>query len=304
MPIKIPENLPAYEVLSKENIFVMTDERAQHQDIRPLKIVILNIMPDKILAEAQLLRLIGNTSLQVDPVLLKTATHSSKTTSQEHLNTFYKTFDEIKSHKYDGLIITGAPVEKLEFEEVTYWQELTEIMEWSKTNVFSTLHICWGAQAGLYYHYNIPKYALPEKKFGVFVHTADKSQIRMKLLRGFDDTFCVPHSRYTEVRHKDIVKDKRLQILSESEESGIYIVSARNGQQVFVMGHPEYDRLALSREYNRDIKKGLDIALPKNYYPNDDPTQQPAVTWRSHAHLLFANWLNYYVYQETPYILE
>ena len=298
MPIKIPENLPAYEVLSKENIFVMTDERAQHQDIRPLRIVILNIMPDKILAEAQLLRLIGNTSLQVDPVLLKTTTHKSKNTSQEHLNTFYKTFDEIRAHKYDGLIITGAPVEKLEFEDVNYWEELSAIMEWSKTNVFSTLHICWGAQAGLYYHYNIPKYTLPEKKFGVFLHTADKAQIRMKLLRGFDDAFYVPHSRYTEVRRNDIVKDKRLKILSESRESGIYIVSALDGKQVFVMGHPEYDRLALAREYNRDIKKGLDIALPRN------PKLQPPVTWRSHAHLLFANWLNYYVYQETPYILE
>lgn len=304
MPIKIPENLPAYEVLSKENIFVMTDERAQHQDIRPLRIVILNIMPDKILAEAQLLRLIGNTSLQVDPVLLKTTTHKSKNTSQEHLNTFYKTFDEIRAHKYDGLIITGAPVEKLEFEDVNYWEELSAIMEWSKTNVFSTLHICWGAQAGLYYHYNIPKYTLPEKKFGVFLHTADKAQIRMKLLRGFDDAFYVPHSRYTEVKRNDIVKDKRLKILSESRESGIYIVSALDGKQVFVMGHPEYDRLALAREYNRDIKKGLDIALPRNYFPCDDPKLQPPVTWRSHAHLLFANWLNYYVYQETPYILE
>lgn len=304
MPIRIPENLPAYEVLSKENIFVMTDERAQHQDIRPLRIVILNIMPDKILAEAQLLRLIGNTPLQVDPVLLKTTTHKSKNTSQEHLNTFYKTFDEIRGHKYDGLIITGAPVEKLEFEDVNYWEELTTIMEWSKTNVFSTLHICWGAQAGLYYHYNIPKYSLPEKKFGVFLHTADKAQIRMKLLRGFDDAFYVPHSRYTEVRHNDIVKDKRLKILSESRESGIYIVSALDGKQVFVMGHPEYDRLALAREYSRDVKKGLDIALPRNYYPCDDPKLQPPVTWRSHAHLLFANWLNYYVYQETPYILE
>ncbi len=303
MPIKIPESLPAYGVLSKENIFVMTDERAMHQDIRPLRIVILNIMPDKILAETQLLRLIGNTPLQVDPVLIKTATYKSTYTSQEHLDTFYKTFDEIKHHKYDGLIITGAPVEKMEFEEVNYWEELTAIMEWSKTNVFSTLHICWGAQAGLYYHYNIPKYALSEKKFGVFLHTFNNDE-KTKLLRGFDDTFYVPHSRYTEVRHVDIAKDKRLKILSESTESGIYIVSAMNGKQVFVMGHPEYDRLALAREYNRDINKGLDIALPKNYFPNDDPKQQPEVTWRSHAHLLFANWLNYYVYQETPYVLE
>lgn len=303
MPIKIPESLPANEVLSNENIFVMTDERAMHQDIRPLRIVILNIMPDKISAEIQLLRLLGNTPLQVDPVFLKTATHKPKYTSQEHLNLFYKTFDEISKHKYDGLIITGAPVEKLEFEEVRYWEELKTIMDWSKTHVFSTLHICWGAQAGLYHHYGIPKYALPEKKFGVFLHTLNGAG-KTKLLRGFDDTFYVPHSRYTEVRHEDIARNERLKILSESEESGIYIVTANKGQQVFVMGHPEYDKMALAREYKRDIKKGLDIALPNNYFPHDDPKAEPIVKWRGHANLLFANWLNYYVYQETPYILE
>ena len=303
MPIKIPESLPAYEVLSRENIFVMTDERAMHQDIRPLKIVILNIMPDKVTTEAQLLRLIGNTPLQVELTFLKTATYASKNTSQEHLDLFYQTFDVIKAHKFDGLIITGAPVETMDFEEVDYWDELTDIMEWSKAHVFSTLHICWGAQAGLYYHYGIPKYPLPEKKFGVFAHTLNNDG-NIKLLRGFDDMYYVPHSRHTEVRHEDIAKDARLNILSESEESGVYIVSAEHGQQVFVMGHPEYDQLTLKHEYDRDVAKGMDIKKPHHYFPNDDPAQPPVVSWRGHAHLLFANWLNYYVYQETPYILE
>lgn len=303
MPIKIPESLPAYEALSRENIFVMTDERAMHQDIRPLRIVILNIMPDKITTETQLLRLLGNTPLQVELQFLKTATYASKNTAQEHLDSFYQTFDEISRHKYDGLIITGAPVETLDFEDVIYWEELKSIMEWSKTNVFSTLHICWGAQAGLYYHYGIPKYPLDEKKFGVFLHTS-RNDYNIKLLRGFDDTYYVPHSRHTEVRHKDIVKDDRLTILSESEESGVYIVSALQGKQVFVMGHPEYDQLTLKREYDRDVAKGMDIRPPRNYFPCDDPTQLPLVSWRGHAHLLFANWLNYYVYQETPFILE
>lgn len=302
MPIRIPESLPAYSVLSNENIFVMADERAMHQDIRPLKILILNIMPDKIMAETQLLRHIGNTALQVDVVLLKTATYTSTNTSAEHLDAFYKTFDDIKYGKYDGLIITGAPVETMDFKDVDYWDELTAIMEWSKTHVFSTLHICWGAQAGLFYHYGIPKYPLPEKKFGVFAHTLNGNNV--KLLRGFDDVYYVPHSRHTEVRHADIEKDKRLEILSESDESGVYIVSAMKGRQIFVMGHPEYDQFALQREYERDIKKGMNIALPRNYYPGNDPKQQPLVTWRGHANLLFANWLNYYVYQETPYALE
>ncbi len=302
MPIKIPENLPAYEVLSAENIFVMTLERAVHQDIRPLRIMILNIMPDKVMAENQLLRLIGNSPLQVDLTFLKTATYTPTNTSQEHMSAFYMTFDEVKDQKFDGFIITGAPVETMPFEEVAYWEELAEIMEWSKEHVFSTLHICWGAQAGLYYHYGIPKYPLPQKKFGVFAHTLADSSI--KLLRGFDDVYYVPHSRHTEVRHEDIMKDSRLSILSESEESGIYIVSALEGRQIFVMGHPEYDPQALQREYVRDVGKGMDIAPPKNYYPGDDPSREPVVAWRGHANLLFANWLNYYVYQETPYALE
>lgn len=302
MPIKIPENLPAYDILSDENIFVMTDERALHQDIRPLGIVILNIMPDKIMAETQILRLIGNTPLQVDVVLLQTATHTPVNTPQDHLNTFYKTFDEISGQKFDGLIITGAPVEKMEFEDVDYWEELTSIMEWSRDHVFSTLHICWGAQAGLYYHYQIQKRLLPEKKFGIFSQILDNDKI--KLLRGFDDVYHVPHSRYTEVLREDIERDPRLCILSESQESGIYIVSDRKGKQIFVMGHPEYDQYALQREYLRDLKKGLGIGIPRNYYPCDDPEKPPMVSWRSHANLLFANWLNYYVYQETPYVLE
>lgn len=302
MPINIPENLPAYDVLTEENIFVMTDERALHQDIRPLQIVILNIMPDKIMAETQLLRLIGNTPLQVDVVLLQTATYTPVNTPQDHLNSFYQTFDDIREHQYDGLIITGAPVEKMAFEDVDYWEELTAIMEWSKEHVFSTMHICWGAQAGLYYHYGIPKYRLPDKKFGVFAHELDND--RIKLLRGFDDVYHVPHSRHTEVRHADIERDRRLCIVSESKESGIYIVSDRGGRQIFVMGHPEYDQYALKREYLRDREKGLDIGIPQNYFPGDDPDRPPVISWRSHANLLFANWLNYYVYQETPYILE
>ncbi len=302
MPIKIPTDLPAYEVLSAENIFVMTHDRAIHQDIRPLRILIFNIMPDKIMAENQLLRLIGNTSLQVEPTLLMTATYTPTNTAPEHLDAFYKTFDEVKGEKFDGLIITGAPVETMAFEDVAYWDELTEIMEWSKTHVFSTLHICWGAQAGLYYHYGIPKYQLASKKFGVFAHTLSDSNV--KLMRGFDDVYWVPHSRHTEVRHEDIARDERLAILSESQESGIYIVSALNGRQVFVMGHPEYDPYALQREYDRDIKKGMDMALPRNYFTDDDPKKPPLVNWRGHANLLFANWLNYYVYQETPYAVE
>ena len=302
MPINIPENLPACDVLSEENIFVMTDERAMHQDIRPLRIVILNIMPDKIMAETQLLRLIGNTPLQVDVVLLQTATYTPVNTPQDHLNAFYETFDDIRDHKFDGMIITGAPVERMDFEEVDYWEELTVIMEWSRAHVFSTLHICWGAQAGLYYHYGIPKYPLPEKKFGVFAHALEDNTI--KLLRGFDDVYHVPHSRHTEVLREDIERDSRLHILSESAESGVYIVSDREGRQIFVMGHPEYDRYALRREYLRDRGKGLDIAIPQNYFPDDDPDRPPMVSWRGHAHLLFANWLNYYVYQETPYVLE
>lgn len=302
MPIKIPGNIPAYDILSKENIFMMTDERALHQDIRPLKIVILNIMPDKITEETQLLRLLGNTPLQVDVVLLQTATYTSSNTPREHLDAFYKTFAEIRNQRFDGLIITGAPVERMDFEDVDYWEELKGIMKWSKHNVFSTMHICWGAQAGLYYHYGIPKHHLPQKKFGVFSHVLQED--KTKLLQGFDDVYYVPHSRHTEVLRGDIQKDPRLKIVSESGESGVSIVSALEGRQIFVMGHPEYDRYALRREYIRDLDKGLSISIPRNYFPGDDPAKPPAVTWRGHAHLLFANWLNYYVYQETPYSLE
>jgi homoserine O-succinyltransferase len=259
-------------------------------------------MPDKITAETQLLRLIGNTALQVNVVFVKTATYSPTNTSAEHLDAFYKTFDDIKERKFDGLIITGAPVETMEFEEVFYWNELKEIMEWSRMHVFSTMHVCWGAQAGLYYHYGVPKYMLPEKKFGVFAHTLSNDNV--KLLRGFDGVYYVPHSRHTEVRHADIETDSRLEILSESEESGIYIVSAMSGRQIFVMGHPEYDQYALHREYVRDTAKGMDIAPASNSYPGGDTEKPPEVRWRSHANLLFANWLNYYVYQETPYRLE
>ncbi|WML37111.1 homoserine O-succinyltransferase [Clostridium sp. OS1-26] len=302
MPIKIQDNLPAVKILNNENIFVMTENRAFHQDIRPLKIAILNLMPTKITTETQLLRLLGNTPLQVEVELLNPKTHISKNTSEEHLMTFYKSFDEVKDQKFDGLIITGAPVEHMKFEEVDYWNELKEIMEWSIHNVYSTLHICWSAQSALYYHYNIPKYELNEKIFGVFSHSATKNNV--KLLRGFDDEFFVPHSRHTEVRKEDIEKNKELTLLAESEESGVYIISAKGGRQIFVSGHSEYDPLTLKSEYDRDIAKGLDIKVPKNYYPQDDPTKHPVVKWRSHANLLFSNWLNYYVYQETPFNLH
>lgn len=301
MPIKIQDNLPAVEILNNENIFVMTENRAFHQDIRPLKIAILNLMPTKITTETQLLRLLGNTPLQVEVDLLNPKTHISKNTPEEHLMTFYKSFNEVKDQKFDGLIITGAPVEQMKFEEVDYWDELREIMEWSLHNVYSTLHICWGAQAGLYFHYNIPKYELNEKMFGVFPHKATKKNV--KLLRGFDDEFFVPHSRHTEVRKEDIEKNPELTLLAESEESGVYIIAAKNGRQIFVSGHSEYDPLTLKSEYDRDIAKGLDIKVPKNYYPQDDPSKNPMVKWRSHANLLFSNWLNYYVYQETPFNL-
>ncbi|MCX7710812.1 MAG: homoserine O-succinyltransferase [Clostridia bacterium] len=302
MPIKVPDDLPAVEVLNSENIFVMPENRAFHQDIRPLKIAILNLMPTKIATETQILRLLGNSAIQVDIILLHPKTHTSKNTPEEHLLRFYRTFDEIRDQKFDGLIITGAPVEQMEFEEVNYWDELKEIMEWSLHNVYSTFHICWGAQAGLYYHYGIPKYPLDEKMFGVFPHIINKKNV--KLLRGFDDVFYVPHSRHTEVKREDILKVPELEILSESEESGVYIVSAKNGRQIFVTGHSEYDPLTLKAEYDRDVAKGLDIQVPRNYFPNDDPKKHPLVLWRGHSNLLFANWLNYYVYQETPFNLE
>lgn len=302
MPIKMPDNLPAAEILTNENIFVMTEDRAVHQDIRPLRIAILNLMPTKIVTETQLLRLIGNTPIQVEAVLLHPQTHVSRNTSEEHLATFYKTFDEVCSERFDGLIITGAPVENLEFEEVNYWDELKNIMEWSLHNVYSTFHICWGAQAGLYYHYGIKKYPVKEKMFGIFQHRVCKPNTM--LLRGFDDIFYAPHSRHTEVRREDIEKVGELDILSESDEAGIYIVKTDGGRQIFVTGHSEYDPLTLKDEYDRDVSKGLDIKVPRNYFPGDDPKQQPIVTWRGHANLLYSNWLNYYVYQETPFDLN
>jgi homoserine O-succinyltransferase len=302
MPIKIPDKLPAVETLENENIFVMKESRATHQDIRSLKILILNLMPFKSTTETQILRLIGNSPLQVDIDLMHPDSHNSKNTSEEHLIKFYNTFDEIKSNNYDGMIITGAPVENLKFEEVDYWEELKKIMDWSLKHVFSTLHICWGSQAGLYYHYDIPKYPLEEKLFGVFPHY--KSKKHVKLMRGFDDVFHVPHSRHTEIRHEDIEKIDELEILSESEEAGIYLVANKSGRQIFVAGHSEYDRDSLEYEYLRDLKKGMDIDPPKNYYRDGDPEKEIVMRWQSHANLLFVNWLNYYVYQETPFDLS
>ncbi len=302
MPVKIPETLPARAILESENIFVMGETRAKHQDIRPLRIAILNLMPTKIQTETQLLRLLSNTPLQVDVTLLYTATHKSKNTPAEHLLHHYRSFAQVRRQKFDGLIITGAPVEHLPFEEVDYWPELQEIMDWSETNVFSTFYICWGAQAGLYHRYGIPKYPLPRKMFGVFPHRV--LDPRNKLMRGFDDVFLAPHSRHTEIRRADIERVPELQILAESDEAGIYIVVSRDGRRVYVTGHSEYDPLTLKNEYDRDVGKGLPIHIPINYYPNDDPSQTPIVRWRSHAHLLFANWLNYYVYQVTPYDLR
>lgn len=302
MPIKIPNDLPAGEVLAKENIFIMDEHRAIRQDIRELKIVILNLMPKKQVTETQILRLLGNTPLQVEITLLHPQTHESKNTSKDYLLTFYKTFDQIKGEKFDGMIITGAPIEHLPFEEVTYWEELTDIMEWTKEHVTSTLHICWGAQAGLYYHYGVPKYPLPQKMFGVFPHTIEKPEV--KLLRGFDDLYYVPQSRHTEIRQSDIDKVPELKTLSISEEAGVYLVISEDEKQIFVTGHSEYDPLTLQEEYFRDKNKGLDIEVPKYYFPEDDPTKYPLVRWRGHANLLFSNWLNYYVYQETPYDLS
>ncbi len=299
MPIRIPNALPATAVLEQENIFVITETRAMTQDIRPLRIVILNLMPTKIVTETQLSRLLGNTPLQVELELMHTRSHHSKNTPQEHMLAFYKTFDELKDQKFDGMVITGAPVEHLAFEEVEYWEELTEIMEWSKTHVTSTFHICWGAQAGLYYHYGIPKYPLEHKLFGIFAHKAD--QPRSMLLRGADDTFYVPHSRHTETRREDIEKIPGLKIISSSEEAGVYLIATDRGRQIFVTGHSEYDRETLKLEYERDKAKGLPIAVPKHYFPDDDDTKAPIMTWRSHANLLYSNWLNYFVYQTTPY---
>ena len=302
MPIRIPNDLPAAQVMQQENIFVMKHQRATTQQIRPLEIVVLNLMPTKIVTETQLTRLLGNTPLQVNLELMHTSTHRSKNVSEEHLLTFYKTFDELKDRKFDGMVITGAPVELLDFEDVDYWDELCRIMEWSKTHVHSTLHICWGAQAGMYYHYGIPKQPLDQKLFGVYPHRADYK--RSILLRGFDDTFYVPHSRHTTVRREDIESVPGLKILASSEEAGVYAVMNKNGHHIFITGHSEYDANTLETEYLRDKNLGKPISVPENYYPDDDDTKEPIVRWRGHANLLFSNWLNYFVYQTTPYDIE
>lgn len=299
MPIQIPNDLPAAEVLQKENIFVMKQTRAETQHIRPLEIVLLNLMPTKIITETQLSRMLGNTPLQVHLELMMLSTHKAKNTPEEHLLAFYKTFEELKDRKFDGMVITGAPVENMPFENVNYWKELTEIMEWSKDHVHSTFHICWGAQAGLYYHYGIQKYPLPKKMFGVFKHRADYKHAI--LLRGFDDEFWAPHSRHTTIRREDIEATPGLKILASSEEAGVYIVMNKEGRQIFVTGHSEYDPDTLEREYLRDKYQGLPIQVPKNYYPNDDDSKAPIVRWRGHGNLLYSNWLNYFVYQTTPY---
>jgi homoserine O-succinyltransferase len=302
MPVKIPTTLPARATLECENIFVMDEERAIHQDIRPLRVAILNLMPTKIATETQLLRLLSNSALQVEVTLLHTATHESKNTDAEHLLNHYLTFEDVCDQKFDGLIITGAPVEQMPFKEVEYWDELTDIMDWAETNVESTFHICWGAQAGLYHRYGIPKYDLPRKMFGVYEHRVlGRTE---SLLRGFDDIFLAPHSRHTEIRRADVEKIDDLNILAESEEAGLYLLGTKDGRHLFATGHSEYDPFTLKSEYDRDINKGLPIHIPKNYYPNDDPAQTPTVRWRGHANLLFSNWLNYYVYQVTPYDLN
>ncbi len=302
MPIKIPNELPAYKTLTNENIFIMDETRAISQDIRPLRIAIVNLMPTKIDTETQLMRLLGNTALQVEVELLHTKSYESKNISKEHLRTFYKTFDDVKDQSFDGMIVTGAPVEQLPFEQVEYWEELCEIMEWSKRHVHSTLHICWGAQAGLYYHFGIEKHPLDKKLFGVFPHkVVRKSSI---LFRGFDDVFMVPHSRHTTILPEDVKACPALKVLAASEEAGLYAISTKNGRQIFITGHSEYDAETLKREYLRDKNLGLPIDVPVNYFPNDDDTKAPRVTWRSHANLLFSNWLNYFVYQTTPYNLN
>ncbi|MBE6660217.1 MAG: homoserine O-succinyltransferase [Ruminococcaceae bacterium] len=299
MPIKIPNELPAVKTLADENIFVMTETRAITQDIRPLKILLLNLMPKKIETETQLSRLLGNTPLQIELELIKTKDHVSKNTSAEHMLAFYKTFDDVKDKTFDGLIITGAPVEQMPFEEVEYWDELCTIMEWSKTHVHSTLHICWGAQAGLYYHYGIQKVPLPEKISGVYPHRVDYK--RSILFRGFDDVFMVPQSRHTTVRTEDVLAVPGLKLLASSDETGVYAIATDGGRQVFITGHSEYDADTLKNEYLRDLAAGLNPIIPKNYFPDDDPQKQPLVTWRAHANLLWCNWLNYFVYQTTPY---
>ena len=302
MPIKIPNDLPAVKTLQSENIFVMTETRARTQDIRPLRVLILNLMPKKIETETQLARVLGNTPLQVEITLIRTKTHQSKNVAEEHLLAFYKTFEDVKGEFFDGFIITGAPVEHLEYEQVEYWQELCEMMEWSKTHVHSTFHICWGAQAGLYYHYGVRKKLMNEKMFGVFEHKVDYK--RSILFRGFDDTFMVPQSRHTTVLREDIEKVKELKILSSSERTGVYAVMTENGRQIFITGHSEYDADTLKNEYLRDLSQGKPISIPENYFEDNDPEKAPIVSWRSHANLLFSNWLNYFVYQTTPYDIQ
>ena len=301
MPVRVPNDLPARKTLSEENIFVMTTERAVHQDIRPLRIAVLNLMPTKIVTETQLLRLLGNSPLQVDITFIHMESHDSKNTSPEHLEAFYESLDEVLHERFDGLVITGAPVEMLPFEQVDYWPELVRLMDWSRTNVWSTLHICWASQAALYRHFGIPKYPIPAKMFGLFPHRI--LEPHEPLLRGFDDLFYAPHSRHTEVRSKDIAAVKELKLLAVSEEAGVYMAATEDGRMVFVTGHPEYDRYTLKAEYDRDRDKGLPVAVPRNYFPGDDPAREPFMTWRSHANLLYANWLNYYVYQATPFDL-
>lgn len=302
MPLTLPDRLPAIELLKQENIFVMDTTRASSQDIRPLRIAVLNLMPLKITTETDLVRLLSNSPLQIELSFMKVKSHTSKNTPVEHMKAFYTDFEEMRHHKYDGFIITGAPVEHMDFEEVSYWEEMTEIFDWARHNVTSTLYICWAAQAGLYHYYGIPKYSLDKKMFGIFKHRVNNPEL--PIFRGFDDEFYIPHSRHTEIRREDIESNPDLEILAESEESGVYMVMARSGREIFLTGHSEYSPLTLDTEYKRDLAKGLPIEIPKHYYRNDDPTQPPLVTWRGHANLLFNNWLNYYVYQATPYRLE
>ena len=304
MPIKIPNNLPAVDILAKENIFVMKESRALSQDIRPLKFVIVNLMPTKIETETQLLRLISNTPLQIEVTLLKMDTYKSKNVSEEHMETFYKTFDDIKDERFDGMIITGAPIETLDFEDVIYWEEIMKIMEWSKKHVFSVLHICWGAQAGLYHHYGIKKYQLNKKIFGIFPIKLEEKYENNELFRGFDEIFNMPHSRHTKIEESDILKEPELEILAKSDEAGVSIIRSKDKRKIFLTGHLEYDRFTLAKEYERDISQNKKIDVPFNYYPENDPTKKPVFNWKAHANLLFVNWINHYVYQETPYNLE
>lgn len=304
MPIKIPNNLPAVDILAKENIFVMKESRALSQDIRPLKFVIVNLMPTKIETETQLLRLISNTPLQIEVTLLKMDSYKSKNVSEEHMETFYKTFDDIKDERFDGMIITGAPIETLDFEDVIYWEEIMKIMEWSKKHVFSVLHICWGAQAGLYHHYGIKKYQLNKKIFGIFPIKLEEKYENNELFRGFDEIFNMPHSRHTKIEENDILKETELEILAKSDEAGVSIIRSKDKRKIFLTGHLEYDRFTLAKEYERDISQNKKIDVPFNYYPEDDPTKKPIFNWKAHANLLFVNWINHYVYQETPYNLE